>query len=43
MLVSDFNLETLWATANFKPTKHQEEAIRYVDGPLFLPAGPGSQ
>jgi len=42
MAVSDFDLETLWATANFKPTKYQEEAIRYVDGPLFLPAGPGS-
>lgn len=26
----------------FKPNPAQEQAIRHVDGPLYLPAGPGS-
>lgn len=35
-------LETLWADVGFKPNLKQEEAIRHVAGPLYLPAGPGS-
>lgn len=37
-----FTLETLWADVGFKPNPAQEQAIRHVDGPLYLPAGPGS-
>ena len=35
-------LEYYWSLKNFKPTEKQEEAIKHVDGPLFLTAGPGS-
>jgi DNA helicase-2/ATP-dependent DNA helicase PcrA len=35
-------LYELWAKAEFKPNSQQEEAIRHIDGPLFLTAGPGS-
>lgn len=35
-------LETLWADVGFKPNDAQKKAIRHVDGPLYLPAGPGS-
>ena len=35
-------LETLWSDADFSPNSAQEAAIRHVDGPLYLPAGPGS-
>ncbi len=35
-------LEILWADVGFKPNPAQEQAIRHVDGPLYLPAGPGS-
>jgi DNA helicase-2/ATP-dependent DNA helicase PcrA len=36
------SLDDLWQAANFIPNEQQREAIKYVDGPLFLKAGPGS-
>ncbi len=41
-IASDLSLEYLWDHAKFTPNANQEKAIRHVDGPLFLPAGPGS-
>ncbi len=38
----DINLEFLWEKVGFKPNKKQEDAIRHINGPLFLTAGPGS-
>ena len=35
-------IQTLWADVGFKPNPNQEKAIRHVDGPLYLTAGPGS-
>ncbi len=35
-------LERLWELARFTPNERQREAIQYVDGPLYLTAGPGS-
>jgi len=35
-------LEDLWKEAEFKPNEQQAAAIRHLDGPLFLAAGPGS-
>lgn len=35
-------LESLWAAVDFRPDKEQRDAILHVDGPLYLPAGPGS-
>src|SRR5258706_5608344 len=35
-------IERLWKEAGFKPNEKQEQAIRHLDGPLFLTAGPGS-
>src|SRR5690606_24727907 len=35
-------IEDLWREVGFKPNPAQEAAIRQVDGPLYLPAGPGS-
>lgn len=35
-------METLWAERGFQPTDRQREAMLHVDGPLYLPAGPGS-
>lgn len=32
----------LWASADFKPNPDQHNAILHEDGPLYLPAGPGS-
>jgi DNA helicase-2/ATP-dependent DNA helicase PcrA len=42
--MSDGNLtiQQLWHAAGFKPNAQQEQAILHVDGPLYLPAGPGS-
>ena len=36
------SLEKLWGIYQFKPNPEQEKAIRHIDGPLYLPAGPGS-
>lgn len=35
-------IETLWEKVGFSPNSAQEEAIKHIDGLLFLPAGPGS-
>jgi DNA helicase II / ATP-dependent DNA helicase PcrA len=35
-------LQELWAEAGFEPNPNQKRAILHVDGPLYLPAGPGS-
>jgi len=38
----NFTLPDLWATVDFKPNDAQKEAILHTEGPLYLPAGPGS-
>jgi len=40
--VHELDLQNLWQATGFKPNPAQEEAIRHTDGPLYLPAGPGS-
>jgi DNA helicase-2/ATP-dependent DNA helicase PcrA len=35
-------IEQIWAEAKFQPNPAQRAAILHVDGPLYLPAGPGS-
>ena len=35
-------LETLWKDVGFAPNDEQRRAILHADGPLYLPAGPGS-
>ncbi|HVE55513.1 MAG TPA: UvrD-helicase domain-containing protein [Pyrinomonadaceae bacterium] len=35
-------IERLWKEADFSPNSAQAEAIKQVEDPLFLPAGPGS-
>jgi DNA helicase-2/ATP-dependent DNA helicase PcrA len=35
-------LQKLWTDFDFKPNDNQRRAILHSDGPLFLPAGPGS-
>lgn len=35
-------IDYLWNKAEFKPNPRQEEAIKFIEGPLFLTAGPGS-
>jgi len=35
-------LEMLWERTDFQPNDNQREAILHVEGPLYLPAGPGS-
>lgn len=35
-------LPTLWADVGFTPNPQQEQAIHHIEGPLHLPAGPGS-
>lgn len=35
-------VERLWKRFDFKPNESQREAILHSEGPLFLPAGPGS-
>ena len=41
-VMKPFSIETLWTDVGFVPNTEQEEAIRHVDGPLYLTAGPGS-
>src|SRR6185436_6551283 len=36
------SLDVLWSVFNFAPNPEQRQAIMHVDGPLYLPAGPGS-
>lgn len=42
MTQPDFSLEHLWESVDFEPNDAQREAILHIDGPLYLPAGPGS-
>ena len=35
-------LKELWRQADFVPNPEQEQAILHVEGPLYIPAGPGS-
>lgn len=35
-------VERLWKRFDFRPNDSQREAIFHADGPLYLPAGPGS-
>ncbi|MCS6843315.1 MAG: UvrD-helicase domain-containing protein [Caldilineales bacterium] len=35
-------IEHLWAEVGFQPNAAQRAAILHVNGPLYLPAGPGS-
>jgi DNA helicase-2/ATP-dependent DNA helicase PcrA len=35
-------IETLWKRFSFQPNPNQRDAILHTEGPLFLPAGPGS-
>ncbi|MCJ8291031.1 MAG: ATP-dependent helicase [Crocinitomicaceae bacterium] len=40
--MAETGIEYYWDLKGFKPNPKQEKAIRHVDGPLFLTAGPGS-
>jgi len=42
MSTSTLTLEQLWHEVTFDPNENQRRAIEHVDGPLYLPAGPGS-
>jgi len=35
-------MKTVWKDFNFTPNENQKKAILHVNGPIFLPAGPGS-
>ncbi|MGH7453438.1 MAG: UvrD-helicase domain-containing protein, partial [bacterium] len=37
-----FFIEQLWRIAKFSPDENQKQAILHTEGPLYLPAGPGS-
>ena len=39
---TNLTIEQLWNQVGFKPNEFQEKAIRHVESPLYLPAGPGS-
>ncbi len=41
-MVQQLTIERLWTEAGFAPNPAQRDAILHVDGPLYLPAGPGS-
>ena len=42
MNATTLSLGQLWQEVGFEPNPNQREAILHVDGPLYLPAGPGS-
>jgi len=42
MSTGEIDLKYFWDEAHFSPNPNQERAIRHLDGPLYLPAGPGS-
>lgn len=42
MRQAGITLKQLWREQNFEPNDNQERAIFHVNGPLYLPAGPGS-
>jgi hypothetical protein len=35
-------LEALWQQAGFKPNDEQKQAVLHIEGPVSIPAGPGS-
>jgi DNA helicase-2/ATP-dependent DNA helicase PcrA len=39
---ANFSIETLWKESNFTPNSSQSKAIKHIEGPLYLTAGPGS-
>ena len=41
-LETEVTIEDLWREARFSPNDAQREAILHSQGPLYLPAGPGS-
>ncbi len=41
-MAAELKIEQLWRDAGFRPNDEQREAILHTDGPLYLPAGPGS-
>lgn len=42
MRQAGITLKQLWREQNFEPNDNQKDAILHTDGPLLLPAGPGS-
>ena len=42
MATNPLTIEHLWDLAGFTPNGAQRKAILHVEGPLYLPAGPGS-
>lgn len=42
MRLEEIGIEDLWSLVDFQPNENQRDAILHVDGPLYLPAGPGS-
>jgi DNA helicase-2/ATP-dependent DNA helicase PcrA len=42
MINRPVTLEQLWDAKGFSPNEAQQKAIRHIQGPLYLPAGPGS-
>jgi DNA helicase II / ATP-dependent DNA helicase PcrA len=42
MPAKNITIDTLMGEMKFHPTPNQREAILHLDGPLYLPAGPGS-
>jgi len=40
--MNDLTIDYFWNLMGFEPNNNQREAILHIDGPLFLPAGPGS-
>jgi len=42
MHIPKFTIDDLWKKADFKPNENQKAAILHTNGPLYLPAGPGS-
>ena len=42
MSIDTITLEQLWDQVGFSPNESQRHAIEHIDGPLYLPAGPGS-
>jgi DNA helicase II / ATP-dependent DNA helicase PcrA len=42
MRLDELKIEDLWNIVGFQPNENQKKAILHTDGPLYLPAGPGS-
>jgi len=42
MVTQGLTIEALWQEVGFHPNENQQRAILHADGPLYLPAGPGS-